>query len=208
MLRRLTRDDDSMCARAALADLEGGWFTLPRLPLVRDAVTLTKKFTIFLLCIMDESVPLTSCHVVRLAATGNCFPTGLSSSYSSTFPCELEGMITRADFMRDVKGVNRALESYWPCDTAYVCSIFLIPFTCGLTLLCQDSCGCIAEASTHAQEKLTKLNAMPRYASRGITWRLHRQCGKSWIEISVPGTYSATARSGASGAPASVEIAA
>jgi hypothetical protein len=153
-----------------------------------------------------ESAPLTS-QVVRLAAKGKCFPTGLSSSYSSAFPPELDGVITRTDFMRDVKGLNRTLESYWPCDTAYFCTIVLMPFTCGLSLLCQDSCGCIAEASNHAEKRLAQLNSMPRYANRGIKWRLHRQCCKSWIELGVPsGTYSATARSSATGAPASVEI--
>mgnify|MGYP006103115797 FL=1 len=153
-------------------------------------------------CTNEETTPLNSCAntVVRIAATGDCFPTGVSSAYSDEYPTALEGLVSRENFMRDVRGINRAITSYWPCGTVYCCSLFLCPCTLGLSLLIQDTMCCIAEAVKAGTKQIDQLNRMPRYASKGITWSLRRQCGKSWIEIVAPSGYSATAEKSKRGA--------
>ncbi|GAB5035059.1 Hypothetical protein NocV09_02300740 [Nannochloropsis oceanica] len=68
-----------------------------------------------------ESLARPRKEVASLVATGLRFINGVSSSYDTTFPPALAGVMSETDFVEAVGRVNNVLVMYWPCTMCFVC---------------------------------------------------------------------------------------
>ena len=125
--------------------------------------------------------------MVALRGTGKYFANGLSSQYDSEFPTELEGVMDAADFDKAVKHVNRILTDYWPCPACYWFGMCCAPCTAGCSLL--PPFYCVREAEAYAVHQVGRLNSRACFTDAGVTWRLHKGCFWSQLEIHVAETH-------------------
>jgi hypothetical protein len=110
--------------------------------------------------------------------------TGLCVLDVCSFPGELAGILSPAEFEQAITRVNDVLALYWPCDTCY-----FFGYTCSICTLGLSFCFpkmCIAHAERYAQQELYNLNHSRRFEEIGMVWELHKTCLNSWIEIECP----------------------
>jgi hypothetical protein len=131
-----------------------------------------------------ESLARPRKEVALQGATGLRFINGVSSSYDTTFPPALAGVMNEADFVEAVGRVNNVLVMYWPCTMCFVCGYVLSPVTLGLSFGCPNLC--IQEAENYARRELEYLNHSETFRNAGMVWGLRKAFLQSWLVIELP----------------------
>ena len=151
---------------------------------------------------------------VKLCSVGQRFVDGMSNAYDDTFPTELAGLVSPADFEKTISDLNSLLAAYWPCCWCY----YLLGYGCclcsaGLSLLAPRTCikdvsaacmrllrarcpahspcigrPCLVQAEQFARETIVRINAKPWVQEAGLEWSLVKSCGSSAIHIRMPAT--------------------
>ena len=121
--------------------------------------------------------------VIKLRPIGQIALNGLSSSYDPTFPAELEGVVPKHIFERDIERFNHRLTDYWPCPCCfgfgYACCI------CTLGMSWYFPSMCVASAEKFAVQYFEEqANSRSEYFDIKLRYKLQRRCCSSWVEVS------------------------
>jgi hypothetical protein len=121
-------------------------------------------------------------RVVNLPARGLRFVNGVSSHYDETFHPELErSRLSKAEFISAITRVNETLATYWPCGMCFCFGYVCSPCTLGLSFLGPKIC--VSAAEEYMLRQLEYLNHSDPFQQASMTWRLHKRCLHSWIEV-------------------------
>lgn len=123
-------------------------------------------------------------EVALLPAVGLRLIHSVSSSYDTTFPPALEGVLSPEDFQEAIDRVNNVLVMYWPCTGCFLCGYLLSPCTLGLSFGCPNIC--VEEAEKYALRELEYINRTPVFRAKGMVWKLRKTWLQSWIVIQLP----------------------
>lgn len=80
--------------------------------------------------------------------------------------------------------INEAIAQFWPCSMCYIFGFACAPFTLGTSLCCPHYC--ISKAESNLIQQLEDISLSKKYYENKITWKLHKNCFTSWIEIQYP----------------------
>ena len=130
--------------------------------------------------------------ILRLRPIGQMALNGLSSSYDPSFPAELEGVVPKHVYERDMERFNHRLTDYWPCPCCfgfgYAC------FICTLGLSWYFPSTCVSSAEKFAKQYFEEqANSRLEYYDIGLKFELKRSCCDSWVEVSFQPPRSARA---------------
>lgn len=135
---------------------------------------------------IEQKQRLAQNAVVKLYPVGVRFINGIAREYEDDFPIQLEGIVDRGDFEEAINQINNTLNDYWPCyfcvGWGYVCCLC----TAGISLCAPAMC--IQDAESYTRTLIERINYRPCFRKRGVTWKLVKKLGSSWIEISCPVT--------------------
>ena len=132
-------------------------------------------------CLFNKSIPKSTSNKVILEPTSRTFVTGLAGSYDESYPKELSGRISLADWTSSMARINEELFFNWPC---LMCMSFGYCFcicTLGLSL-------CIPGLRARKAKKgvsviIREINE--KYSAKGVYLSLVQSCCTSWIEVSI-----------------------
>jgi hypothetical protein len=121
--------------------------------------------------------------IIKLRPIGQTALNGLSSSYDPSFPAELEGIVPKHIFERDIERFNHRLTDYWPCPCCfgfgYACCI------CTLGMSWYFPSMCVASAEKFAVQYFDEqANSRSEYFDIKLKFKLKRRCCNSWVEVS------------------------
>lgn len=102
---------------------------------------------------------------VIIIPSNGTFYNGMSSSYSSTYNHDLEGVLSEEEFKGIVSTLNDTIQSYWPCSPCITFGYICYPFS---FLSCFPTSICMHEAESHALDFLDHINSRPKYFDRFI----------------------------------------
>ena len=121
--------------------------------------------------------------VIVLKPIGQRAVNGIYSSYDPNFPEELNGVVPRGLYEKDMERFNHRLQDYWPCPFCfgfgYCCAIC----TLGMSFYCPSMC--VSSAAKFATEYFEQqANNRAEYFDSQLKFRLVRSCCSSWVEVS------------------------
>ncbi len=131
-----------------------------------------------------ESLARPRQEAALLHATGLRFVNGVASTYDTTYPPGLAGVVSEEAFQEAVRRVNNVLLMYWPCTACFLCGYVLSPCTLGLSFGCPNLC--VEEAEKYARRELEVLNHSQTFRAVGMVWGLRKSFLNSWIVIELP----------------------
>lgn len=119
---------------------------------------------------------------IVLPSTGSVYLVSrISNKYSSEFPPELEGRISRSQFLTMMLDINDVLEIFWPCSLCWVFSHLMMVFSFGLSILIPLIC--ISRLETELKDLIKYNNRELR--KKGLMLHLRKKYFSSWLEIRV-----------------------
>ena len=120
---------------------------------------------------------------IKLSPIGQRAINGVYSSYDSNFPPELEGIVPKVLYEKDMERFNHRLTDYWPCPFCFGFGYFCCLCTLGMSFYCPSVC--VASAEKFAVEYFDQqANHRREYYDSQLKFRLVRQCCTSWVEVS------------------------
>jgi hypothetical protein len=122
--------------------------------------------------------------VVHVPSTGLPHYTGISSSYSTSYPPALHGVISSDEFIDVMNRLNDTIRDYWPCNTCYFFGYGCCLCTAGLSVLIPNYC--ISHSELYATAMLRNVSLKAKYYDRHITFSLVKTMCQSYIEIRFP----------------------
>ena len=121
--------------------------------------------------------------IITLKPIGQTALNGLSSSYDPSFPAELEGLVPKHIFERDMERFNHRLTDYWPCPCCFGFGYACLVCTLGLSWYFPSMCVSSAEKFA-AQYFDEQANSRTEYYDIKLNFKLKKKCCSSWVEVS------------------------
>ena len=84
-------------------------------------------------------------RIIKLLPIGQRSINGVYSSYDPNFPAELEGIVPKLLYEKDMERFNHRLTDYWPCPFCFGFGYFCCLCTLGMSFYCPSLCVASAE---------------------------------------------------------------
>lgn len=134
-------------------------------------------------CLFNTQIPRSTQTRVILRPASSTFVNGVAKAYQAEYPTQLVGYLSEMEFRVMIENINDMLFTYFPCLLCWTLGYLCCPFTLGISLCCPLIC--IRDAEEELRTMIYSLNRK-KLEPMGMTMSLQKQCGTSWIEISLP----------------------
>lgn len=121
---------------------------------------------------------------VKVPSTGLRQINGIASGYSTDYPPQLNGIVSKEEYVDIITRLNDTIRSYWPCNLCYFFGYGCSICTCGASLLCPQYC--MSHSEQYANEMLKNVSLKSKYWERKITFKIVKGLCASYVEIRFP----------------------
>jgi hypothetical protein len=110
------------------------------------------------------------------------FINGLASSYDSTFPVQLNGIVDNIDYNSIIGTINDELFLMWPCCFCFSYGYIFSLCTAGMSFCFPYVC--ISDAKKTLLQSIAKANER-YFHKKGLELSYQSKCSTSWLQIDI-----------------------